>query len=84
MTDHSSKVINQKEIRAILSKTISPSPTRHQNFVDASVVLKAVKEIVIQEALIHTRGNQTAAARILGISRSTLTLHLKNKANNKG
>ena len=41
------------------------------------LVLAQVEEPLLQSVLTHTRGNQTKAARLLGINRNTLRKKLK-------
>nr|WP_014343635.1 helix-turn-helix domain-containing protein [Aliivibrio fischeri]AEY78221.1 hypothetical protein [Aliivibrio fischeri] len=59
-----------------LKKHIKDYLVAHQTdpmlIVDMKWVMRATKSILIDELLMHTRGNQTKAARIAGINRGTL------------
>lgn len=64
-------MIEQSEIRAYLSRTLDGVDSKKET-PDLSHVLPTVKGTLIEMVLIHTRGNQSKAARMLGINRGTL------------
>lgn len=69
-------MIEQSEIRAYLSHTLDGVDSKKET-PDLSHILPTVKGALIEMVLIHTRGNQSKAAKILGISRGTLKLALE-------
>ncbi len=50
---------------------------------DVSALLPFVRDVVLEEVVIHCRGNQAKASRILGLNRGTLRTHMRriNKQN---
>lgn len=44
---------------------------------DVYTLVPFVRDVVLEEVVIHCRGNQAKAARMLGIHRSTLRTHLR-------
>nr|WP_280533103.1 helix-turn-helix domain-containing protein [Vibrio splendidus] len=42
-----------------------------------------VQDEVFKAAIVHTRGNQTQAAKLLGISRSNFAIKIKNTASRR-
>jgi transcriptional regulator with PAS, ATPase and Fis domain len=79
-----SPLIDASELRAVLaaggqtpSAAVAPQPSRAMPEMAATVrpLAQRITELehsAIAEALAHTRGNRTAAARLLGISRASL------------
>ncbi|EIO4563895.1 hypothetical protein LQM11_004537 [Vibrio parahaemolyticus] len=48
-------------------------PTRHDRFAtpDMSWIVPMVKDELFEQTLVHTRGNQAKASRLLGVNRGT-------------
>jgi Fis family transcriptional regulator len=44
---------------------------------DMSYLLPEVKKIIVEATLVHTRGNQAKASRMLGINRATLKKYIR-------
>ncbi|MFL7032184.1 helix-turn-helix domain-containing protein [Vibrio lentus] len=73
--DHFRKLIRQ-ELEPMWFDTESANP-------DMSWVTPAVLEILFTELITHTRGNQSKAARILGINRGNFSKKLNQITNNE-
>ncbi|WP_425315798.1 helix-turn-helix domain-containing protein [Vibrio owensii] len=43
---------------------------------DVSAILPFVRDVLLEEVVIHCRGNQAKASRLLGINRGTLRTHM--------
>ena len=52
--------------------TVAPSGEVHIDFPDSGLSLEAVERALLVRALEKASGNQSAAARLLGVSRDTL------------
>ena len=86
VSQHKSKVMSLNFISEIISKNIKDSVSAEINneaclnyFHDYDNLpsIKDTEEQLIQEALIRSKGNQSIAAKMLGISRQTLNKKLK-------
>jgi len=64
-------VIDRSEIQTYIKSKLAIEDVK-PSAVDVSDILPMVKETLVETVLIHTRGNQSQAARILGINRGTL------------
>lgn len=73
--DHFKKLIRQ-ELEPMWFDTESANP-------DMSWVTPAVLEILFTELITHTRGNQSKAARILGINRGNFSKKLNQITNSE-
>lgn len=85
---HTSKILSleafkshiaRKGDRAVLSKS-EPEKTPLISFFGELPTLKEGTELIVAEALKRSNGNQSAAARLLGISQQALSKRLKNSA----
>ncbi|WP_102558436.1 helix-turn-helix domain-containing protein [Vibrio lentus] len=64
-------MIDQPKIRELIqAQLVEVGSTKATH--DLSYVMKVVEDLLIDETVIHTRGNITKAARILGMNRGTL------------
>lgn len=73
--------LDMNRIRETVGSQPSPAPTtqdRHTAFGPELPTLKEVCEELVQEAMRRTDGNQSLAARLLGISRQALNKRLNN------
>ena len=50
---------------------------------DVSWVMAMVKNEALQAIILHTRGNQAKAAKLLGISRSNFAIKIKDTASQR-
>lgn len=71
MNDHLSP-INKNQIKKLIREELKPTWFDSKSATpDMTWVTPAVAEILFTELITHTRGNQSKAARILGINRGT-------------
>ncbi|MDG3424516.1 helix-turn-helix domain-containing protein [Vibrio parahaemolyticus] len=72
------KVINPLQFKQqVMELLYQPAPSSP----DLTQLLPELKRAIVEEVLIHTYGNQTRAAAILGINRETLRrLYLQKKS----
>jgi Fis family transcriptional regulator len=71
MNDHLSP-INKNQIKKLIREELEPTWFDNKSATpDMTWVTPAVVEILFTELITHTRGNQSKAARILGINRGT-------------
>ena len=64
-------ILNAKEIKSIIKYELLETWADMKQTPNMSWVMEAVQEELCNEMIIHTRGNQTKAARMLGINRGT-------------
>ncbi|ENB4330132.1 hypothetical protein ABHV50_004238 [Vibrio vulnificus] len=73
-------VIDKKMLLAIFKNRLEGLEPKNAPLCFSDVV-PIVKQILIEETLVYTRGNQTQAAKIIGINRSSLREWMKRKDN---
>ncbi|MFA0057688.1 helix-turn-helix domain-containing protein [Vibrio echinoideorum] len=64
-------MIDQPKIRELIQAQLAEVGSTKATH-DLSYVMKVVEDLLIDETVIHTRGNITKAARFLGMNRGTL------------
>lgn len=76
--------INKKQFKKLIRQKLEPTwfDTKSAN-PDMSWVTPAAIEILFTELMIHTRGNQSKAARILGINRGNFSKKLNQITNSE-
>ncbi|WP_052478956.1 helix-turn-helix domain-containing protein [Vibrio jasicida] len=66
-------IIDRAELTAQLRAILMPyRDTKPRRDPDLSDLLPEIKQAIAEEMLLYTRGNQSKAARLLGINRKTL------------
>ncbi|MEQ6345451.1 helix-turn-helix domain-containing protein [Vibrio cyclitrophicus] len=76
MNDHPSP-INKNQIKKLIRKELEPTWFDSKSATpDMTWVTPAVLDILFSELITHTRGNQSKAARILGINRGNFSKKL--------
>ncbi len=66
-------IIDCAELTAQLRVILMPyRDTKPRQDPDLSHLLPEIKQAIVEEMLLYTRGNQSKAARLLGINRKTL------------
>ncbi|HHJ3176408.1 TPA: helix-turn-helix domain-containing protein [Vibrio parahaemolyticus] len=65
------KLISPQEVIQCVKQELDLADTKHEK-PDISHLIPELKYAIVETMLLHTRGNQALAARILGISRCTL------------
>lgn len=68
-------------IRAFISDKKIPRPTLGEEGIDLNRAVEEFEYRLIDEALRRTRGNKQAAAKLLGLKRTTLVAKLRRKMN---
>jgi DNA-binding NtrC family response regulator len=66
-------------VRSFISEKKLPHPTLNDGEVDLQQAVEQFENRLIDEALRHTNGNITAAARMLKINRTTLIAKLRRR-----
>ena len=66
-------------IRSFLSEKKIPSPALGEEGMDLNAAVEEFENRMIDEALRRTSGNKQAAARLLGLKRTTLVAKLRRK-----
>ena len=66
-------------VRSFVSSKRVPSPTLSDDGMDFNRAVEAFENHLISEALRRTRGNKQAAARLLGLKRTTLVAKLRRR-----
>ena len=69
--------LTARGVQAPRPKERSPEGTRGFAFGEPFPTLREVEAFLIEEALKRSRGNQSLAARLLGVNQSTLSRRLK-------
>ena len=71
-------------IRSFISDKKIPRPTLTEEGIDLNQAVEEFEYRLIDEALRRTKGNKQAAARLLGLKRTTLVAKLRRKENGTG
>jgi len=71
-------------IRSFISDKKIPRPTLTEEGIDLNQAVEEFEYRLIDEALRRTKGNKQAAARLLGLKRTTLVAKLRRKTNGPG
>jgi len=66
-------------IRSFISEKRIPKPTLSENGLDLNGAVEEFENRLIEEALRRTKGNKQAAARLLGLKRTTLVAKLRRR-----
>jgi len=77
------KIISHKAIQKHLQIYLEPMLLDKAHNTDVSWVMAMVKDEVFKAVIVHTRGNQTKAAKLLGISRSNFAVKIKDTASQR-
>lgn len=77
------KIISHKAIQKHLQTYLEPMLLDKAQNTDVSWVMAMVKDEVFKAVIVHTRGNQTKAAKLLGISRSNFAVKIKDTASQR-
>ncbi|MDK9789937.1 helix-turn-helix domain-containing protein [Vibrio sp. D431a] len=70
-------IIDKKTLVNFLKTELEPTRLDMKAKPDMSWVLPMVKEEIFKEVLHHCNGNQTKAAKMLGVNRGNYSEHLK-------
>ena len=68
-------------IRSFISEKQIPKPSLTENGLDLNSAVEEFENRLIEEALRRTKGNKQAAARLLGLKRTTLVAKLRRRRN---
>jgi DNA-binding NtrC family response regulator len=71
-------------IRSFISEKKIPRPTLTEEGIDLNRAVEEFEYRLIDEALRRTKGNKQAAARLLGLKRTTLVAKLRRKTGGAG
>jgi len=71
-------------IRSFISEKKIPRPTLTEEGIDLNRAVEEFEYRLIDEALRRTKGNKQAAARLLGLKRTTLVAKLRRKTGGPG
>ena len=71
-------------IRSLISEKKIPRPTLGEEGLDLNTAVEEFENRLIEEALRRTKGNKQAAARLLGLKRTTLVAKLRRKTSGSG
>ncbi len=71
-------------IRSFISEKKIPRPTLTDEGIDLNQAVEEFEYRLIDEALRRTKGNKQAAARLLGLKRTTLVAKLRRKSSGSG
>ena len=71
-------------IRSFISDKKIPRPTLTEEGIDLNQAVEDFEYRLIDEALRRTKGNKQAAARLLGLKRTTLVAKLRRKSSSSG
>ena len=66
-------------IRSFISEKKIPRPTLGEEGLDLNTAVEEFENRLIEEALRRTKGNKQAAARLLGLKRTTLVAKLRRR-----
>jgi transcriptional regulator with PAS, ATPase and Fis domain len=66
-------------IRSLISEKKIPRPTLGEHGLDLNTAVEEFENRLIEEALRRTKGNKQAAARLLGLKRTTLVAKLRRR-----
>ncbi|RJX68684.1 hypothetical protein DZ860_16960 [Vibrio sinensis] len=73
MNDKASVIIDRQLIKRLIRQELEPTLLNMESQPDLSWVMPMVKDELFKAVLAHTNGNQSKAARILGINRGNYT-----------
>ena len=71
-------------IRSFISEKKIPRPTLAEEGLDLNTAVEEFENRLIEEALRRTKGNKQAAARLLGLKRTTLVAKLRRRKDDVG
>jgi transcriptional regulator with PAS, ATPase and Fis domain len=71
-------------IRSLISEKKIPRPTLGEEGLDLNTAVEEFENRLIEEALRRTKGNKQAAARLLGLKRTTLVAKLRRRRTASG
>jgi DNA-binding NtrC family response regulator len=71
-------------IRSLISEKKIPRPTLGEEGLDLNTAVEEFENRLIEEALRRTKGNKQAAARLLGLKRTTLVAKLRRRRGASG
>ncbi len=71
-------------IRSLISEKKIPRPTLGEEGLDLNTAVEEFENRLIEEALRRTKGNKQAAARLLGLKRTTLVAKLRRRKDDVG
>jgi transcriptional regulator with PAS, ATPase and Fis domain len=71
-------------IRSLISEKKIPRPTLGEEGLDLNTAVEEFENRLIEEALRRTKGNKQAAARLLGLKRTTLVAKLRRRRSASG
>jgi transcriptional regulator with PAS, ATPase and Fis domain len=71
-------------IRSFISEKKIPRPTLGEDGLDLNTAVEEFENRLIEEALRRTKGNKQAAARLLGLKRTTLVAKLRRRRGGDG
>ncbi len=71
------KPIDNRYFLASLDSLLSHTRDSRTARPDISALLPFIRDVVFEEVVIHCRGNQAKAARMLGVNRNTLRTHMR-------
>ena len=66
-------------VRSFISEKKIPRPTLGEDGLDLNSAVEEFENRLIEEALRRTKGNKQAAARLLGLKRTTLVAKLRRR-----
>jgi transcriptional regulator with PAS, ATPase and Fis domain len=72
------------QIRSLISEKKIPRPTLGDHGIDFNTAVEEFENRLIDEALRRTKGNKQAAARLLGLKRTTLVAKLRRRREDTG
>ena len=67
------------QIRSLISEKKIPRPALGEHGLDLNTAVEEFENRLIEEALRRTKGNKQAAARLLGLKRTTLVAKLRRR-----
>ncbi|MEZ8803811.1 helix-turn-helix domain-containing protein [Vibrio splendidus] len=69
-------IIDKQNLITTLKLMLEPTRTERHATPDVSWIVPMVRDVLLEEMIVHARGNQVKAARQLGINRGTLRNYL--------
>ncbi|EGQ7929644.1 hypothetical protein HJA61_001660 [Vibrio vulnificus] len=69
-------MIDKQNLITTLKLMLEPTRAERHATPDVSWVVPMVRDLLLEEMIVHTRGNQAKAARQLGMNRGTLRTYL--------
>lgn len=80
----SRKPIDNTLLLASVNELLDPTRRNLVATPDVSGLIPFVRDVVFEEVVTHCQGNQTKAAKMLGINRGTLRQHMNRIQSQKG